>query len=120
KKLYGVTELIVEVSASSTSYDLHDKKDRYASQGVPEYLVWVVYEKRFVWFALQNGVYVELEQSRGGVIKSRVFPGLWLDTKGMLADNWPKILATLRKGMESPEYVEFSKRLKARRRQKRK
>ena len=49
-----------------------------------------------------------------------VFPGLWLDSKGLLADNWAKVLATLKNGMESPEYLAFAKALRARGRQKRK
>lgn len=120
RELHGVPELIIEVAASSASYDLFIKKQRYAEHGVKEYLVWVVLERRFVWFALDSGNYVELPQARNGVIKSNIFPGLWLDTKGMLADNWPKILGTLRQGMETPEYVEFAAKLKSLRRKNRK
>ena len=36
----GAPELVVEVAASSVSYDLHDKKDAYRQAGVPEYVVW--------------------------------------------------------------------------------
>lgn len=118
--LHGAPELIVEVSSSSERRDLGIKKQRYAANGVQEYLIWLVAKRKFVWFSLQEGEYVELEQLRSGIVKSRVFPGLWLDTKGMLADNWPKILATLRNGMESPESVEFAKRLKSQGRKKRK
>lgn len=119
-ELHGAPELIVEVSSSSAKYDLQIKKPRYAEHGVQEYLVWVVREKRFIWFSLEAGEYVELTASRGGILKSRVFPGLWLDSKGLLADNWPKILGTLRKGMESVEYLEFATKLKSQQRKKRK
>ncbi len=119
-ELHGAPEFVVEIAASSASYDLFDKKQRYRENGVQEYLVWVVHERRFVWFALESTGYVELAQPRNGIIKSRVFPGLWLDTKGMLANNWPKFLATAKSGMESPEYIEFAKTLKSQGRKKRK
>ena len=37
--LEGAPQLIVEVAASSASYDLHDKKRAYQRNGVREYLV---------------------------------------------------------------------------------
>ena len=119
-ELYGAPELVVEVAASSASYDLFQKKQRYQDNGVLEYLVWIVHERKFVWFALESTGYVNLTQSRDGIIKSRVFPGLWLDTKGMLAQSWPKVLATAKSGVESLEYIEFVKKLKAQGRKKRK
>ena len=36
----GAPELIVEIAASTASYDLHDKKNVYRRSGVKEYLVW--------------------------------------------------------------------------------
>lgn len=44
--LEGAPELIVEIAASSASYDLHDKRRVYARNGVPEYLVIQTYEQR--------------------------------------------------------------------------
>lgn len=120
QELHGPPELIVEVAASSAAYDLFEKKQMYALQGVQEYLVWVIHERKFVWFVLGGKAYVEQECSRAGVIKSQVFPGLWLDTKGMLADNWPQVLTTLKQGMESPAYLEFAAKLKCQNRKKRK
>ncbi len=49
--LEGPPELIVEIAASSASYDLHDKRRVYARNGVPEYLVAQTHEKRIDWFA---------------------------------------------------------------------
>ena len=59
----GAPELIVEIAASSASYDLHDKMRAYRRNGVPEYLVWRVYENQFDWFVLadlvaQNGAWL--------------------------------------------------------------
>ncbi|MEB3343019.1 Uma2 family endonuclease [Okeania sp.] len=40
----GAPELIVEISASSASIDLHDKLKAYRSNQVQEYLVWRFYD----------------------------------------------------------------------------
>jgi Uma2 family endonuclease len=45
--LEGAPELIVEIAASTASYDLHDKLRAYRRNGVREYLVWVVLEEEF-------------------------------------------------------------------------
>ena len=70
--LHGAPELVVEIAASSASYDLFDKQQRYLENGVQEYLVWVVYERRFVWFALDSTRYVQLKPARNGILKSQV------------------------------------------------
>jgi Uma2 family endonuclease len=118
--LHGAPELVVEVAASSAAYDLFQKKQRYQENAIQEYLVWIVHERRFVWFSLGADGYTELRPSRSGVIKSLVYPGLWLDTKGLLDRNWTKVLATVKKGMESEEYVSFAAKLKSQGRRKRK
>ena len=41
--LEGAPELIVEVAASSASYDLNDKLNAYRRNGVQEYIVWQIY-----------------------------------------------------------------------------
>lgn len=119
-ELHGAPELVVEIAASSAAYDLFEKKQSYQENAIQEYLVWVVHEDRFVWFSLSSDGYAELNPARNGVIKSQVFPGLWLDTKAMLAGNWPKILATAKNGIESEEYLGFAAKLKTQGRRKRK
>src|SRR5215211_2540441 len=56
----GAPELIVEVAASSASYDLHDKMDAYRRAGVQEYVAWEVLEQRIRWFRLRGDRYEEL------------------------------------------------------------
>ncbi len=53
----GAPELIVEIAASTASYDLHDKLRAYRRNGVREYLVWVVLEEEFRWYVLEEGEY---------------------------------------------------------------
>jgi hypothetical protein len=54
---------------------------------------------------------VPLEPGEDGVIRSRVFPGLWLDVTALLNDDMAKVLALLRQGLASPEHREFANRL---------
>ncbi len=94
--LCGRPELICEVSASSASIDLHDKKHVFQRHGIPEYLVWVVGEKRVCWFELKDERYVE-KTARNGILVSSVFPKLALDVKALLKLDAAKVLATLQR-----------------------
>lgn len=91
----GPPELIVEVAASSASYDLHAKKQAYRRNGVREYLVWRVYDAAIDWWELVEGEYVPLPVAADGIIESRAFPGLRLDTKALLAGDLEAVLRAL-------------------------
>jgi Uma2 family endonuclease len=91
--LEGAPELIVEVAASSASYDLYDKLNVYRRNGVPEYVVWQLHEQRLDWFYLEEEQYVPLEADTSGTLHSRVFPGLRLPVKALLEENMPAVLA---------------------------
>ncbi len=106
--LQGAPEFIAEVAASSTSYDLHQKKAVYARQGVQEYLVLQTQEQLLTWFVLDEGRYVELLPGEAGVLRSRVLPGLWLEAEAFLAGDLAKVFATLQQGLASAEYVAFA------------
>lgn len=103
--LEGPPELIVEVSASSAAYDLHDKKRVYQRNAVPEYVAVQVYERRVDWFALREGVYTPLVANEGGILKSEVFPGLWLQPRYLWTKDLAGMLATLQEGLQSPEHA---------------
>ena len=45
------------------------------------------------------------------MIRSRVFPGLWLDVKALLKGDLARVLAVLQQGLASPEHAAFVKRL---------
>src|SRR5688572_12204323 len=81
--LEGPPELVIEVAASSVSYDLHQKLDAYRRNGVLEYLVHRVEDGEVDWFVLERGAYVR-QQADGGILRSRAFPGLWLDVPALL------------------------------------
>ncbi|MBW4610098.1 MAG: Uma2 family endonuclease [Hassallia sp. WJT32-NPBG1] len=107
----GAPELVAEVAASSASNDLYDKKRAYRRNGVQEYIVWQILENKVDWFSLQNDEYVKLEADANGVIKSRIFPGLWLDMTALLTGEMTKVLAVLQQGLNSTEHQAFVERL---------
>ena len=112
--LEGAPELIVEVSASSASYDLNQKKRVYARHGVPEYIVYLAYEQRIIWFILRDGVYEAQQPDENGVLKSERFPGLWLLPDALLSGEMARVLETLQQGLASPEHSTFSAELTSR------
>ena len=91
----GPPELVIEVSASSASYDLHKKLPLYERSGVGEYVVWQLYEERIDWFRLIDGKYVTIEPDAEGIVESSVFPGLRLDVPKALAGDLAGVLAAL-------------------------
>jgi Uma2 family endonuclease len=109
----GPPELMVEISASTASYDLHDKKQVYRRNGVQEYIVWRVDDRALDWFALEDGVYVNLPVDADGMIRSRVFPGLWLAVGDLLAGNLPQLVVGVNLGLAAPEYQAFRAKLVA-------
>jgi Uma2 family endonuclease len=103
----GAPELAVEIVGSSRAYDLHQKKGAYRRNGVREYLAWITGEKRLVWWELREGEYHEMPTDPQGLLKSRVFPGLWLDSAALLRGDMKTVLASLRRGLDSPEHAAF-------------
>ena len=110
--LNGAPELAVEICASSASIDLRDKFAAYRRAGVLEYLVWRTEERRFDWFVLADEIYQANQPDASGVIRSRVFPGLWLDVNALLAMDAPKVMEILQAGLASPEHAAFVARLR--------
>lgn len=109
----GAPELVVEIAASSANYDLHDKKRAYRRNGVQEYIVWQIFENKLDWFSLKEGEYVLLPDE-DGVVRSQIFPGLWLAVPALLVGNMAKVVTVLQSGLNSAEYAEFVKRLSER------
>lgn len=113
--LEGAPELVAEIASSSVSFDLHTKKKVYRRCGVREYVVWRVLEGEIDWFALEAGEYKPLPPEADGRLKSRFFPGLWLDpaalVSGDLAAALAAALAAVLAGLASPEHAELVRRL---------
>ena len=107
----GAPELIVEIAASTASYDLHEKLKVYRRNQVQEYLVWRVYDNAFDWFKLDEGKYIQLEGDTKGIIRSQIFPGLWLDKSALLEGNFPQVLEVLQQGLSTVEHQGFVQNL---------
>ncbi|MBM3838192.1 MAG: Uma2 family endonuclease [Verrucomicrobia bacterium] len=103
----GAPELAAEVASSSASYDLHQKKHAYRRNKVREYLVWVTEEPRLHWWELRNEQYLPLEPDAQGIIKSGVFPGLWLDVAALLRKDFARVLEIVAQGVVSGEHKTF-------------
>jgi Uma2 family endonuclease len=93
--LDGAPQLVIEVAASSASYDLHDKLRAYERNRVQEYVVWRVLNQRIDWFRCQDGHFTTVEPNAAGTIESTAFPGLRLHVGKMLAGDLAGVLAEL-------------------------
>lgn len=91
----GAPQLVVEIAASSASYDLHDKLRAYQRNGVREYVVWRTMEGMIDWFRLREGAYVWVEPDEWGIVESEVFPGLRLHVPKLLSDDLAGVVAEL-------------------------
>jgi Uma2 family endonuclease len=109
--LHGAPELIVEVSSSTESIDLHRKKYDYQKAGVPEYVVLALRMQQVFWFVRQRGKYKEVPLPADGIFRSRVFPGLWLDAEALLRHRRQGVLSALRQGLATPKHAAFVAKL---------
>ena len=62
---------------------------------------------------LPAGALARLPPDEQGVVRSEVFPGLWLDVPALLRGDLPAVFATLQHGLGSPGHAGFVARLSA-------
>lgn len=103
----GAPELIVEIAASSASYDLHDKLRVYRRNGVREYIVWRTYSQQIDWFYLDEDAYKPLAADVSGIFRSVQFPGLWLAKDCLLSGSLAEVLQILQQGIASLDHQAF-------------
>ncbi len=108
----GAPELVAEVASSSVSYDLGTKLDAYRQNGVNEYVVWRVMDQKIDWFVLHEGRFEPRLPSADGILRSAVFPGLWLDQAALLGGGINAVFAIVGQGLSSLEHADFVARLK--------
>jgi Uma2 family endonuclease len=101
----------MEVAASRVAIDSGSKKQVYHRNGVLQYLIWQSYENQIEWFGLTDGEYQLLLPEPNGIIRSRVFPGVWLAVDALLNNQMPQVLEVLQAGLQSPEHHAFVERL---------
>jgi Uma2 family endonuclease len=116
----GAPELIVEVGKSSRLFDLGAKRADYERAGVREYIVVTINPDDVHWHTRRGKKLVKVRPDHDGLYRSKVFPGLWLDPVALLNGDIAAVLATLDRGLASPEHAAFVAQLAdaARRRQR--
>ncbi len=114
--IVGAPELMVEITGSSAEKDLQLKFEIYRRNGVQEYLVWETTAEEFYWFQLQEGQYYRVLPDRSGQIRSRIFPGLWLDVAALLEGQLARVLQVVQERIASPAHQEFVSQLASRQR----
>lgn len=107
----GAPELVAEVSASSASIDLGKKFDVYRRNGVREYVIWRVLDRQVDWYVNRGGRFERVNPPADGILRSEVFPGLWLDAAALVRNDRKAVQAALQQGLDSPEHAEFVARL---------
>ncbi len=107
----GAPELVVEVSDSSPTIDLAAKLADYERAGVLEYVVFIIEPGEVYWHIRRHNRLVRVRPDPDGLYRSTTFPGLWLDPAAMLAEDGLALLATLERGLATPEHVDFAARL---------
>ncbi|MCS7088659.1 MAG: Uma2 family endonuclease [Thermoflexales bacterium] len=110
--LAGAPELVIEVAVSTAERDLGVKRSVYESAGVQEYAVWQVSEAAFSWWTLTPTGYRALEPDAEGVLRSEVFPGLWLDVPALLRRDLAAMLTRLNEGLRSAAHAAFVQQLR--------
>jgi hypothetical protein len=106
--LAGAPDFACEVGNSTESIDLNAKKLDYEKYGVREYLVVAVRANRVFWFIRgTDGKFAELPPDVDGILRSRIYPGLWLDPAALLSGDRVRVLAVVNQGIASPEHAAF-------------
>ena len=105
--LTGPPELVVEIAASTASADAREKLQSYRRSGVREYLLWRTEDDEVDWFQLVDDDYVALPTGDDGIIRSLMFPGLWLSVEALLSEDAQSLIAALQLGLASPEHGAF-------------
>ena len=103
-------ELVIEVSRSTRRLDLGPRKLDYEWAGVLEYLFVGVEPDEVRWF-VRRGEHFEQPPGEDGILRSEAFPGLWLDPAALFASDGRGLIATLERGLATPEHAEFVARL---------
>jgi Uma2 family endonuclease len=107
----GSPELLAEIAHSTRAIDMGQKRVDYERAGVSEYVVVCVEEQELHWFNFRTGK--PIRRNRQGIYKSKVFPGLWIDSRALLARDSARLIAVVQQGLASREHARFVKRLQA-------
>jgi Uma2 family endonuclease len=107
----GAPELIVEISHTTEGRDSGVKRRLYERSGVQEYLIVKSKKQQIAWQELVEGKYREMPPGADGLLRSRVFPGLWLNTEALWNCDYAALPAAVQQGTSTPEHAEFIRKL---------
>ena len=110
--LIGPPELVVEVADSSVGHDLRAKRLDYEEGGVREYIVIDLKSTLVHWFERSGAFFRPLDPDADGVLRSRVFPGLWLDPVALIRREMSRVIDVLNQGLNYADHAAFVERLK--------
>lgn len=111
--LEGGPELVFEVAATSSAVDVNDKKTSYRRAGIIEYLVWRTLDEQIDHWRLADDEYIPVEPGEDGVLRSTIFPGLWLDVEAVLDMDGARLLEVLNRGLADESHASFVEKLKS-------
>jgi hypothetical protein len=109
----GAPEFIAEVALTSRTRDLGAKLRLYERMGVCEYLVAVVSQSKLIWHERTSSAFQTIDPDADGILRSRRFPGLWLDTAALKSFDQRRVLTVLQQGLATAEHAAFVARLAA-------
>ena len=103
--------MVAEVASSSASDDLGKKFHVYRRSGVLEYVVLRVLDRQVDWFVSRDGQFQPMPPASDGILRSTVFPGLWLEPAALVRGDKATLKAVIQQGLNSPEHADFVARL---------
>jgi Uma2 family endonuclease len=106
--LAGPPEFVVEIAVATESYDLHAKLRDYERHGVKEYLAMIVRTEEAAWFDRGGRRLVRRVPDADGILRSRVFPGLWLDPTALFRGDMRRVRTVLKRGLATTEHRAFA------------
>jgi hypothetical protein len=107
----GAPELIAEVSHTTAPKDTGAKLRLYERSGVRECVVVRPKMRELTWYSLVEGKFREQAADADGVLRSRVFPGLWLQTTELWNGDYADLAATIQNGVATNEHAAFVRKL---------
>jgi hypothetical protein len=60
-----------------------------------------------VWLVREGKKFVDLKPGADGILRSKKFPGLWLDPAALIAGDKRRVNEVLNQGLASPEHAKF-------------
>jgi len=65
-------------------------------------------------FVLREGRFDVIPASADGILRSVLFPGMWLDTAALIRGDIAAVFGLLQQGTQSPEHAAFADGLRSR------